>query len=199
MTRLFSTLSRGLLVLMGVLVFSAAGAAAQQKILVVDSTRLWNETLAGKDVKRQLDEFVTEVDKPFNQARAGMQQEFKALQEQKDAFIITEEEFNRKVQELAKKNNAFQQQWQKRQAVVNIATRNAQQQFYSAIRPTLLELVDAKKGDLLMEKDQFLFVGDKLNVTDEAMKRIDAKLKELPVTLVQEQAEAEAAEQPAAQ
>ncbi len=177
----------------------AMPAAANTKIVVVDSNKLWNETKAGKDVQRQLNAFRESIDTQLREAGETLKTEAIELKKQKDEEAIKEAAFTEKAKELQQKELQLRGGVQQRQMLVQAAARNAQAQFYDAIRPILFELVESKKADILMEKSQVLFASDATEITSAAMLKIEQKLDKLDVVLIQtEGVEGEEEQGPAA-
>lgn len=180
-------LAAGLLVALSVL---STAAVAEQLILVVDSDRLWRETAAGKDVQRQLKEFQTKIEKDLKSASDTLQSEVTDLNSQKKRSIISDEVYQQKLQQLAGKRQQLMEGVQKAQVLAQVARRNAQTQFYQAIRPSLVEIVEKRKGDLLLERSQTLYATADHEITPEAVSMINTKFKALPVVLLPKQTDA---------
>lgn len=180
-------LAAGLLVALSVL---STAAVAEQLILVVDSDRLWRETAAGKDVQRQLKEFQAKIEKDLTSARDTLQSEVSDLNSQKQRSIISDEAYQKRIQELAGKRQQLMEGVQKAQVLAQVASRNAQTQFYQAIRPSLVEIVVKRKGDLLLERSQTLYATADHEITPEAVSMINTKFKALPVVLLPKQTDA---------
>ncbi len=170
----------------------AAVPAAATTIVVVDSNELWNETKAGKDVQRQLREFRDSLDTQLKTAGEELKTEATELKKQKEDEKIKEAQFNEKARELAQKEMQLRGGVQQRQRLLQVATRNAQAQFYEAIRPVLLEVMESKKGDILIEKGQVLHAADSVEITSAAISKIEQKVTKLEVVLIPQVEEGEA-------
>ncbi|MFP3943479.1 MAG: OmpH family outer membrane protein [Alphaproteobacteria bacterium] len=171
------------LVLAAVALFTPA-AWAEQKILVVDSDKLWEETAAGKDVKRQLSEFQAKLEKDISEAKSSLESEVSELNSQKERSIISDEDYQTKLKELSAKQQQLRGGLQQGQMLMQVATRNAQNQFYKAIRPSLLKIVEKRKGDLLIERSQTLYAAADHEITSEAIAAINKQFESLPVVLL---------------
>jgi Skp family chaperone for outer membrane proteins len=187
------TRSVGAALLVAAASFASSAASAEQLILVVDSDKLWQETAAGKDVQRQLTEFQGKLEKDLTDAKTSLESEVNDLNSQKQRSIISDEIYQKKLQELAAKQQQLRGGLQQGQILMQVATRNAQAQFYSAIRPSLLTIVQKRKGDLLIERSQTLYVSADHEITSEAVAAINKQLKSLPVVLLPKREEAAAA------
>jgi len=102
----------------------------------------------------------------------------------KKRAIISDEAYQKKLQELAAKEQQLRGGLQKGQMLMQVATRNAQAQFYQAIRPSLLKIVEKRKGDLLIERSQTLYVTADHEITAEAVAAVNKQFKTLPVVLL---------------
>jgi Skp family chaperone for outer membrane proteins len=164
-------------------------ASAEQLILVVDSDKLWQETTAGKDVQRQLTELQTKLEADLGKAKTSLESKVTDLNSQKQRSIISDEVYQKKLQELAAEQQQLRGGLQQGQMVMQVATRNAQTQFYQAIRPSLLKIVEKRKGDLLIERSQTLYVTADHEITSEAIAAINKQHKTLPVVLLPQRQE----------
>jgi Skp family chaperone for outer membrane proteins len=180
-------LAAGLFVALSVV---STAAVAEQLILVVDSDRLWRETAAGKDVQRQLKEFQAKIEKDLKSANDSLKSEVTDLNAQKQRSIISDEVYQQKIQELAGKRQQLMEGVQKAQVLAQVANRNAQSQFYQAIRPSLVAIVEKRKGDLLIERSQTLYATADHEITADAVRMINTKFKALPVVLLPKQTDA---------
>ncbi len=171
------------LVALGLLVVAAGPvAAAPSSVLVVDSTRLWQETKAGKDAQQQVREFGEKYGAQLKEASEKLKaQADEALKEQKANEEQKKAAYGQIEQEVARQ---FQR-------VIRAANSSALSQFYEAVRPVLLEVMRDKKGDLLMEKSAALFNSDSVEITNEAIQRIEIKVPKIEIKLTQDASEVE--------
>lgn len=174
----------GVAVVLAAVALCSSAAAADQLILVVDSDKLWRETAAGKDVQRQLTEFQSKLEDDLKKAKTSLESEVTDLNSQKKRSIISDEVYQTKIKELAAKQQQLRGGVQQGQMLMQVATRNAQTQFYQAIRPSLLKIVEKRKGDLLIERSQTLYAAADHDITSEAVNSINKQLKSLPVVLL---------------
>lgn len=182
----------GAALILAAVAFASSPAWAEQLILVVDSDKLWRETAAGKDVQRQLAEFQSKLEKDLNQAKSSLESEVTNLNSQKERSIISDEVYQNKLKELAAKQQQLRGGLQQGQMLMQVATRNAQTQFYQAIRPSLLKIVEKRKGDLLIERSQTLYTAADHEITSEAVAAINKQFKSLPVVLIPKRDDAKA-------
>ncbi len=166
-----------------------AAPAMATTVLIVDSNKIWNDTKAGKDVQRQLVAFRESLDTQLKEAGETLQKDVESLRKEKDDKKIEEAAFTEKARELAQREAQLRGGVQQRQTLVQVATRNAQAQFYEAIRPMLLEVMQEKKGDILMEKSAVLFSTDGIEVTQRAIAKVETGLKSLEVVLIPQSGE----------
>ena len=174
---------------MAVAVLVSPAASAEQLILVVDSDKLWQETAAGKDVQRQLTELQSKLEADLTKAKTTLESEVTDLNSQKQRSIISDEVYQKKLQELGAKQQQLRGGLQQGQMLMQVATRNAQTQFYQAIRPSLLKIVEKRKGDLLIERSQTLYVTADHEITSEAVAAVNKQFKSLPVVLLPQRQE----------
>ncbi len=161
---------------LGLIALALPQIAEASTVLVVDSTRLWQETKAGKDAQRQVREF---GEKYGNQLKAASEDLKKkadeALKKQKADDKQKEAAYKQIEQEVARQ---FQR-------VIRAANSSALSQFYEAVRPVLLEVMRDKKGDLLVEKSSALFNTDNVEITNAAIQRIEIKVPKVEIKLTE--------------
>jgi len=159
----------------------AQAAAAQDfsspisPILILDSEQVLRSTVAARRVSggieddiaaltaenRRIEEELEAEERDLTERRAEMEaQEFRALA---DAF-------DRKVQRIRSEQDAKQRELQLRQ-------EQEQQDFLQAIAPILSEIGNEYGAVVILERRNVLLAADGIDITDEAIERINAFLE----------------------
>lgn len=198
MTRKF--MNAGLGGLIGILGLIASFTAAfAEDYIVVNLEQVYAETKAGKDVARQVNEFqeemiaksnIQQMGEEFQNTRGKLQQ-FQQNLEQK---LITQEVFDNEIRKALQQERDFNAMRGQLQQAMSVANQNALIQFINAIQPMLKEVVDDNDAKILFKRDQVLFFDDDVDVTKDTIKLVDRRLDALPVTLIPEQPEQQAAQ-----
>ena len=150
---------------------AASGAqAADLKILVVNQATVFQNSLAGKDRSKKLQEIFKAIQDDEAKEMEPLKQEAITLQQQK--AILSAEDFGKKQVDLQRRVQFAQYKFEQERAATE---RAAQQLMFSKLYPVLNEVMQEKKGTLLMDQSQVLMVSPDFNVTDEVVKRMDAK------------------------
>jgi len=146
----------------------------QSPILVIDSNRLFAETLFGKAVdgdlraradalaaeNRQLESELTAEERSLTERRPAMEVE---------AFRAEADAFDARVQEIRTAQDAKQRELEE-------AVNRSRDEFLNAVTPVLARLmIDSGAAVILERRDVFLSVG-LVDITDEAIQAIDAQM-----------------------
>jgi outer membrane protein len=163
------------LVLLAVAGSATAQAAAAQSaapaplsILVVDVERLLRDSKAAKSIQHQIEQQRSTYTKDLSE----------------QAFSGKVQEFQQKVNELRENANSKSQTLQRGSSV-------ATNQVLQSIQQVVLEIANERKATLVLVKNNVVVVDTSLEITEEALKRLDQRLPAVALNLV------EAPQQPA--
>ncbi len=153
-------------------------------IAIIDVQRILQESLAAKSVQKQLEthrsKFQTEIEGEENGLRQA-EQELSKSREQLASDVYADRE-----QQLRQKFLAVERHVQARRKVLDQAFTDSM----NAVRASLLAIVDTvaheKGANLVLVKQQALWVDAPLDVTDEVLRRLNAKLPEVTVKMAPE-------------
>jgi Skp family chaperone for outer membrane proteins len=153
-------------------------------IAIIDVQRILQESSAAKSVQKQLEvqraKFQTEIEGEENGLRQS-EQDLSKSRDQLAADVYADRE-----QQLRQRFLAVERHVQARRKVLDQAFTDSM----NAVRASLLAIVDAvahERGvNVVLVKQQALWVDAPLDVTDEVLKRLNAKLPELTVKMAPE-------------
>ncbi len=143
-------------------------------ILTLDRDRLFNGTLYGQRVNRELESASTAMAAETRAIEAALEAEELALTEQRptldpQAFRALASAFDDKVQALRAEREAAE-------ADLLAQIEAAQTSFFNRIGPVLGELVRERGAVLIVDRRAVLLAATDIDVTSDAIERIDAVL-----------------------
>lgn len=177
---------RGLLVLvLAVAALAASGQrslaqeAPQAVVVIVDVQKILEESKASKAVQGALEKQRTAFQNDISQEENTLRTADQELARQR--ATLSAEEFDKKRQELEQKAATLRRDVQaKRQQLDRMF-----QTSMNTIRTNLLQVIDEiaaeRKATLVLSKNQVVLAAKEYEITDEAMKRLNAKLPTLAV------------------
>jgi outer membrane protein len=184
------------LVLLAVAGSATAQAAAAQSaapaplsILVVDVERLLRDSKAAKSIQHQIEQqrstYTKDLSKQENEIRTARED----LERQRT--ILSEQAFSGKVQEFQQKVNELRENANSKSQTLQRGSSVATNQVLQSIQQVVLEIANERKATLVLVKNNVVVVDTSLEITEEALKRLDQRLPAVALNLV------EAPQQPA--
>jgi Skp family chaperone for outer membrane proteins len=152
----------------------AQGEGAATPIVVVNQERLLSQSLYGQRIQREVEAAGAALASENRQIEAQLTQEELGLTERRalmtpEAFRPIAEEFDSRVNDIRAaqetKGRALQQQ-----------AEAAQQAFFETAFPILVEILRERGASVLMDNRAVLLTADGIDITDEAIALIDARL-----------------------
>ena len=146
----------------------------QSAILVVDTTRLFNESDFGKSVFAEI-----------NEARRTLAAENRALEEDLTAeeAELTNKRTTMSAEEFRPLADAFDKKAQKIRAEqatkldeLRARPGRARSEFLSLSREILIEMMQERRALAILSKESVLLIHDAIDITEEAIARINAVL-----------------------
>lgn len=144
--------------------------AAELKILVVNQNAIFANSLAAKDRNKKLQAIFEAIKADADKEMEPLKQEAQNLQQQK---ALLGDEFNKKSLELQRKVQFTQYKYEQEQTVTE---QTAQRLIYAQLYPIFNEIMQEKKGTMLLDQSQLIMVSPDFNITEDAIKRLDAKM-----------------------
>jgi Skp family chaperone for outer membrane proteins len=167
---------------LAVLIAALAGPAGGQSpqlglpppVLIIDADRLLAESAFGSAVAAEVEAAVRELTEENRRIEAELLAEERALTERRaalspDEFRPLADAFDAKVERL----RAEQDEKERALAEVGEAGR---QRFFAAAVPILSDIVRERGALVLLERREVFLSADAIDITDEAIVRIDAAL-----------------------
>lgn len=173
------------LALLVVGMLAAAPLHAQQlptpAIIIVDLTHILREAKAAKDVQAQLDKETASYSKEVSQQENELQKLRDELERQRT--VLSPEVFNAKSREFQQRYDALDRSVQGRRQAFQQSYNEAMTKVESAALQIIADIAKERKANLVLAKPAVLFEVDGLDVTTEAIGRLDQKLPAVAVNL----------------
>jgi len=157
-------------------------ARAQSAIVpaVVNVDKVVRESKAGKYLVAQIDKqkagFKAELEK---QRKVFREQEKKLLE---DRANLSEEEFKKKVDELNKKGNSMEKALAEKEGQLETNFSKGRDQIFSAMELIVKDIAKERGLTLVLNRAVVLIYNAEYEITDEVMKKLDAKLPAVKLT-----------------
>jgi outer membrane protein len=151
-------------------------AQSQPEIVigVVDFDLIMNESKAGKSIKSQYDQKKSAFDADYEQKRKAFKDDEQKLGAQRST--LSADEFGKKVDELDAKGKAIEKSLAQTKQALDANLKKAVSQIRSALLEIVADIAKKRNLTLVLNKADIILAADAYDFTDEAMKRLDAKL-----------------------
>lgn len=149
-------------------------------IALIDIQLLLRESLAGKDIQRQVDTMRDEFRAQVTKRESDLRSEEQELSRQR--AILSPEAFEEKRLEFERKVTEFQKEVQERSSQLEIAVSKARNEILRALVPIYQQVLDERKATMLVDKSQIVLPAPGLDVTTEVIEKLDQKLPGVKVS-----------------
>ena len=154
-------------------------AGAESAILVVSMDQIRSRSLAAQSIERQAADFRQRLREELDSRREALRAEEKALVSLRDtldreAFEFRAAEFERQVRQLKEERRRRANQLQ-------AALRRATDALDTALRPILAQIMAERGAAVLIDNRNVVLSATALDVTQVAIKRLDASMPSLEV------------------
>lgn len=171
-----------------------AQQVAPPVIITVDVQQILRDSVVAKDVQAQMDQRTDLYTKEVTQQENDLQKVQNELEQQRTT--LAPDEFNTRMRDFQQRYDALDNHVQ--------VTRQALQQSYNdamtKIENTALQIISdiaaERKANIVVAKAAVLFEAQDLDITQEVIKRLDAKLPKVELAAPQEPADTGAAAPP---
>lgn len=163
--------------------FTVAGgmpAAAQVKgIAVVDVKRVLSQSLAARDIRKQLQGMTQGLAKRFDKMRQEFRQEEKDLATKR--AILAPERFSQLRRELARKAQQRQRELNVKRVAIDRSAAEAMSKVENVFRGIAAEIVEQKKLMMVLRKASIIHAPSTMDITGEVLKKLDRRLPAVKV------------------
>ena len=160
---------------------AAPNTTPDPKILVIDRNAILRASKAGQSIVQQLQGFSKSAEGEFKTEGEGLRKEGEALRAQ--IAILAPDVKARKIKDFQAKEAAFQQKVQGRQGEIQGGLYKARQQVEDALGPILKGIMNERHANLLLDRSVVVLGTIDVDITAEAVQRLDQKLPTVKVQL----------------
>ncbi len=151
------------------------------KVGVVDIQKIMRDSLAAKNLQSQIskkkDDFEAEIKKQEDE----LQKADKDLAEQRN--VLSAEALEKKRNEFKSRLTKVQRNVQTRKAQLEDAYNKALSEIQTSVLKITADLAKEKNLALVIPTSQILYAQDKMNISDEVLKKLDKELPKVTVTI----------------
>lgn len=158
-----------------------AQATPNAAILTVDFQRLVDESLAGKDAKAQIADYMAKVKAREQQLKDKLVTDAENLQKQRS--ILKEEDFNRRAVAFEQSRQRAQQELENKQVTAQRAARQAESEILRLARPIVRKLMQKRKANIVIPKSVAFDMVESLDMTTKVLERLNREVPKLEVAL----------------
>ena len=172
----------GLLV---VALLAAPWPAAAQKleptvIAIIDTPKILRQSKAGQSVARQVEQYSQDAQKLIATKEQSLRRKEETLSGQRN--VLSQEAFQREAQAFQQEVADMQREVQQRKISIDQSMAQGNQQIFRVIEEILKELAREQEFDLVLERTQVAaIVNQKMEITQEVLRRLDLKLPTVAV------------------
>ena len=166
--------------------FAAPAALAQQatqpaKIAFVDFTRISDESLVGKDVKAQLDQYGIRLKNRQEELQTQLNTEGNALEAKQK--VLSPDIFQQQVDAFQQKARQAELELQQKKQLLDRASQQAELEISRNLRPIIKDLMTARGANMVMAKSWIYLDTGGFDITSEVIQRLDQVLTTYKVNL----------------
>lgn len=148
----------------------ASASAADLKVLVVNQAAVFQNSLVGQDETRKVQAIFETI---AAEERAEVEPIAKQAQDLQGQRALLGDEFQRKQMELQRKAEYVKYKFDQERKYTQ---EGAQRLIIQKLYPIFNEIMQEKKGTLLLDQSQVIMTSPDFNITDEVIKRLDARM-----------------------
>jgi Skp family chaperone for outer membrane proteins len=158
-----------------------AAAAPVPNIIIVDITQILRESKAAKDVQAQLDKETVAYSKEVSRQENELQKIRDDLERQRT--VLSQDAFTAKTREYQQRFDALDKSVQAKRQGLQQSYNEAMGKVENAALQIIADLAKERGANLVLAKAAVLFEASGLDVTQEAIGRLDQKLPSVAVNL----------------
>ncbi|MGH6872003.1 MAG: OmpH family outer membrane protein [Rhizomicrobium sp.] len=160
---------------------AANAATPTPKILVINRQAIIANAKVGQDIARQVQGYTAAAEKEFKGENESLRHDEQALQQQ--VAILAPDVKAKRLKEFQGRAAAFQQKVQMRQAQIQYGIFKARQQVEQALGPILQGIMNERGANLLLDRQAIVLGTVNIDVTQQAIQRLDQKMPTVKVQL----------------
>lgn len=168
---------------------SMTGAAFAQQaepasIAIIDTRRLFSESLVSQDIREQLVGFSQNLSRDENRIREELIEEKEQLDRQQS--LMAPEAFEDRYGELQQRADELNRRIDLHQKRLNVAQVRANRELQRVLTPIIQKTADRTGATVVLEKGQIVYQRSGLDITTDVIEELDKELPSLEVELPSE-------------
>jgi outer membrane protein len=166
---------------------AAAGAQAQPQparlpaALIVDMAQILQEAKAGKEVQSTINQQYAAYSKEVAQQEDELQKGGAELERQRT--VLAPDLYNTRARELQQRYDTLGKSVQAKRQALQQSLNEAMDKVKGGALEVIADIVKERRADLVLQKQAVVFEAEGMDVTAEAITRLDKKLPAVPVNL----------------
>lgn len=173
------------LILLAAVWMAQAPASAQTtdaaRILIVDFTRVTNDSLVGRDVAAQLERERVKIESRATELNTQLKTEQDELKVQRN--IIAPDAFEGRMRDFNQRAQGAQDELTQMQQTLQRAAQQANLEIARQLKPIVIAVMQEKGGTMVLDKNIVYHSVAGLDVTTEVIDRLDAQMPSFQVSL----------------
>ena len=151
--------------------------ASDIKIVYIDTDKILNESIVGKNLKKQLDSINKRNVSKFEKIEKELIEEEKKISQQKN--ILSIEELENKAKNLQKKAIKFNNDIKKNKKNLILKNNEATEKILNTLNPILSDFASKNSIEIILQKNHIVIGRGNLDITDEILIIINEKIKNI--------------------
>lgn len=157
----------------------ALGQVAKERIAAIDVQRIYRESAAAKAFRQEIDKQRTEEQDRFRAREKALLETDKELKQQRT--ILSREIFNQKNQDLARRVEMLNRDIQTHNKAIKDLLDQGIRKVQKFLIDVVQEIAIERELDLVVTAGSAVLQNPRLDITEEAMTRLNAKLPAVPL------------------
>ena len=153
--------------------------AEEQKIVYLNLDKIMQQSIAGKSIKKQLENLYKENLEKFKKNDEILKSKEKKIITQKN--ILSKEDFQKELTGLRKEIINFQKEQVKARDEINKLRVGATNQLVSKLSPILEEYAKENSISLILQKKNIVMGKKEIEITDEILSITNEKIKNIKI------------------
>ena len=153
--------------------------AEEQKIVYLNLDKIMQQSIAGKSIKKQLENLYKENLEKFKKNDEILKSKEKKIITQKN--ILSKEDFQKELTSLRKEIINFQKEQVKARDEINKLRVGATNQLISKLSPILEEYAKENSISLILQKKNIVMGKKEIEITDEILSITNEKIKNIKI------------------
>lgn len=178
-TMFYSVATLAMLALSTPAMAADAPAAAANTVVIVNIQEVMREATAAKTVREQLENKQKEFQSEIGKKEEALQKEDQELGKKRS--VLSKAAFDEKALAFRKKATDVQKEVQSKKATLDAAFEHALNDIQKVVTDVITDLSKEKGFSVALPTSQILYGDPKLDISDEVLKRLNAKLPKLDV------------------